>query len=204
MAERWGYGSTVGLEAGAKARSNFFFSLGLYSLFSGAVDTEGILAPLASNGGFLITDDGVVSEPRVLGTGLLIPLRLGYLWGWGPNPNSGPFVSLGGQFLRYRFDFRSSDGSVAGLTDDYERGYDHLVSGWGLTQSLGYRLFSSQGYVNFAAGIELSQNFTRYRRAYHFASGPPDPRLRLDLLWGFFVAWTFPLYQRAPDRVYYY
>lgn len=203
--ERWGYISQFGMDIGVKGKSNFFASVGTYALFTQFVNTEGVLDPLLSSG-FITTDDGVVSEPRVLGTGLVVPLRIGKIFPVGPRPNdnSGWVISLGGQFLRYRFDFRSSDGEVAGLEGDYEKGYDHLVSGYGLNQSLGYRLFNNRGDVNFMLGLEFSQNFTRHRRPVHFATGPTSDELRTDLLWGFFAAWTFPLYERAPNRVYYY
>ncbi len=205
MAEDWGYFSNVGAEAGIKTRQNFSFSIGFHSLFTQTVKTAGILDPLL-NDGFLTTDEGVVSQPRVLGVGWMIPARIGKIFPIGPRPNdnSGIYLSVGGQFLRYRFDFRSGDGPVGGLAGAYEDGYDHLRSGWGLNQSLGYRYYSNRGDVNFKAGIELAQNYTLNRRSIHFVSGPAAPSPRWDNLLGFFLTWTYPLYERAPSRVYYY
>lgn len=205
MNDRWNFTSSFGLDVGIKYRNNFFISVGTYALFTQFVETDSILDPLLSSG-FLTTDEGVVSEPKVLGTGIIAPFRLGKIFPIGPRPNdnSGLVLSIGGQYIRYRFDFRSSDGTVAGLTGDYEKGYDHLASGWGLNESIGYRMFNNRGDINFMVGLEFSQNFTRYQRAYHFATGVPSDALRQDFLWGFFAAWTFPLYEKAPNRVYYY
>lgn len=205
MAERWGYLSTIGMEVGYKWKSNVFLTTGGSFVFSDAVNIEGILDPILTDG-FLITDDGQLTDVRVLGEGLLIPLTAGYILPFGPkpNPNSGFFVSVGAQYFRYRFNIRPIFDEVAGLDGDYAKGYDNLIAGVGVNESIGYRYFGNRNGVNFTFGIEASQNVTRHRRSVLFAIGTPPEDLRTDLLFGFFAAWTFPLFQRAPNRVYYY
>lgn len=205
MAERWGYTSTLGVEVGYQFENGWFLTAGTSFLFSDAVEIDGILDPLLVDG-LLVTDNGLLTEARALGQGLLVPLTLGYILPVGPrpNPNSGFFVQIGGQYLRYRFFIEPIEEDVAGLSGEYRKGYDHLVSGLGVSQAIGYRYFDNRSYINFHLGLELSQNVTRYQRSVHFATGVPPQDLRADLLFGFFAGWTFPLYQRAPNRVYYY
>lgn len=204
ISERWGFTSTAGVELGRKFENNLFLTTGAYYLFCESVDISGVLTPLLADN-LLITDNGLLTDVRARGEGILIPLKLGYILGGPrPNPNSGFFVSVGLQYLRYRFNLQPFEEQVAGLAGDYLKGYDHLVAGLGVVESVGYRYFSNRSLANFIAGITLSQNFTRYRRPVHFATGVPPQDTRLDLLFGFFAGWTFPLYNRAPNRVYYY
>jgi hypothetical protein len=204
ISERWGFTSTAGVEIGRKFENNLFLTTGVSTVFCDAVDVNSVLNPLLVDG-FLLTDNGLLTEVRARGQGMVIPLKVGYIFGGPrPNPNSGFFVSLGGQYLRYRFNLQPFEEEVAGLSNDYLKGYDQLASGFGAIESIGYRFFSNRGMANFTAGLTFSQNFTRYRRAVHFATGNTSQATRVDLMYGFFAAWTYPLYNRAPNRVYYY
>ena len=67
----------------------------------------------------------------------------------------------------------------------------------------GYRFFDKRNYVNFAIGLELSQNFTRSRRSINIDTGLRDDRARLDLLGGITATWTLPIYAKSGRRIYY-
>jgi hypothetical protein len=205
MADRWGYTSTLGAAVGYKFKNNLILTGGVSFLFSDGVRIDSILDPLLVDG-LLITDNGLLTQTRSWGQGLLVPVTLGYILPVGPRPNSnsGICVTLGAQYLRYRLFIEPIEENIAGLSGDYRKGYDHLVAGIGISESISYRYFSNRGFVNFHVGLEVSQNFTRYQRSVHFATGPPSQALRQDLLFGLFAGWTFPLYERAPNRVYYY
>jgi len=205
MGERWGFTSALGVELGHKFKNNVFLTAGVSPLFSEAIDIQGILDPLLVSGNFFIADNGLVTGIRAIGNGWLVPIQIGKIIPFGrSNANSGLVLAVGVQYLHYRFAFRSQEESVAGLQGDYRKGYDRLTTGIGIAQRVGYRFFSNRGDVNFTLGLEFSQNFTQNRRSVHFSTGAASKETQLDYLLGFYAAWTFPIYERAPDRTYYY
>jgi hypothetical protein len=212
LADRFGYSSTVGGEVGLKLRNRFFAQVGCRFLFGNQVKEE-IAGNITSLQGTIETGftpmaigtDGRWYEVRVYQRGLVIPLQFGYVLPiLGKNPNSGVYVEAGGQFLLHNVRIEVPGNAVPGLYGDYSKGYDRLASGFGTTQGIGYRLHNNQRLINFIAGFEFSQNFTQGRRDFQFDTGLPNKDKRLDLMWGFKVAWVFPIYQAAPEDVYYY
>ncbi len=206
LGQRFGYLSCMGLQSSIKFANNFYLSGGVQVLFGDVVKENDVLRHIAEQGGLLIGNTGVLTGYRINATGWLVPLSIGKIFPIFPghNPNSGVYVEIGGQYLRHRLGFQSYDDDVVQITGDYRKGYDRLTAGFGLRQSVGYTFFDPKGYVNFSIGLDLSQSFTRGQRTIQFDTGLPDDTPRLDLLTGLRASWTFPLYQRAPDRSYYY
>lgn len=205
MGDRFGYLSTLGLEGGYKFANNFYLTSGFHVLFSDRVRETDMLDGISTPSGFLVSDDGTLTDVQFQGRGWSIPVTAGKIFPIIPlhNPNSGLFLELGGQFIQHRVFFRTPGGKVAAISDDYQKGYDRLTNGWGLRQAIGYRFFANNGNVNFAIGLTFSQHFTRNRRGINIDTGLPDDGQRRDLLTGFCFSWTYPLYRRAPSKVYY-
>ncbi|MEZ4825968.1 MAG: hypothetical protein R3C61_06695 [Bacteroidia bacterium] len=206
LSARFGYCSQLGMDAGYKFGSGLYLSTGVKAFFSDGVKEDGLLSNLIVPGGFLIANNGTLTGIRILGTGLLVPLSLGKIFPVNSrhNLNSGFYAELGGQYLQHKISLFPTDEKVAAISGDYKKGYDRLTSGFGIREAAGYRYFSNNGYLNFSVGLEFSQNFTRSRRSINFDTGQQDTPRRVDLLSGFSVGWIFPLYQRAPDKVYYF
>lgn len=206
LGERFGFNSQVGVDIGVKFASNFYVGTGFHALFSDSVNMEGVLDPLLASGGFLVTDNGLLSDTRVLQSGFVIPVSIGKIFPIvsGHTPNSGLFVEIGGQFLMHKINIRATEDDVAGLEGEYIKGYDRLTSGLGVRESIGYRYFAKNGMVNIAIGLDFSQHLTRSRRSIDFSTGIQDTSQRLDLLSGIRFSWTFPLYRRAPSQAYFY
>jgi hypothetical protein len=93
---------------------------------------------------------------------------------------------------------------VPALEGDYLKGYDRLTSGFCLSEFVGYQLLSNSRLLNFFAGVELYQGFTRSRRDWNIDQVKKDDSPRLDLLSGIRVGWVLPLYRRAPKEFYIY
>ena len=212
LAERYGYSNVVGGEVGVKFKNRLYLHAGGRFLFGSDVQER-----IAGNITFLvgsnetgytpmiIAADGRRTEVRLYERGIVIPVVAGYQLPFlGINPNSGLYVEAGGQYIRHKVRIEVPGNTVPGLFGDYTKGYDRLSSGFGLVEGIGYRLHSNSRLVNFTLGIECSQNFTRGRRDIQFDTGLPDKGKRIDMMFGFKAAWVFPIYQSAPDDLYYY
>jgi hypothetical protein len=203
-ASRASYVSFAGISLGLKFRSNWYLSGSYATLFTEALETEGLLGPLITSDNFLIADDGSIVEVGYLlgghqilaGGGKIFPLA------FAPNRNCGLYIEGGGGWLQHKFSFRTLGAQVSALEGEYARGYDRLSGGLGLWQGLGYRHFSNSGQVNFAAGFCFGQYATRGMRSAIFPDGGPDRRQGWDLVYGFRLSWGFPLYSRAPEKAY--
>lgn len=205
MAARYGFNSQVGAEVIFKGRHNFYVTTGWYFLFSDSVAQPGVIDPLLIPGNFAIGDNGLLSAVGIMQRGFVVPLSIGKIFPIikSHNPNSGLYVELGGQFIQHKTHLRAIDERVTLLSGDYRKGYDKMSNGLGIREMIGYRYFSKGGNVNFAAGFVFSQNFTRNRRSVDFITGQRNDELRMDLLSGFRVSWTYAFYRRAPNSVYF-
>ena len=205
MAARFGFTSSIGIEAGYKLPSNFYLTGGLRFLFSETVYENDIFRSISNNSGLLLADDGTLSDLRFQQRGVLIPLSIGKIFPIIPNlnPNSGIYIEIGTQFIQHRIHFRTLGTQVAAISGAYRKGYDRLTNGFGLREGFGFRFFDNRGYVNFSIGFELSQNFTQNRRTINLDTGLADKRKRKDYLSGIHASWIFPIYKRAPNKVYF-
>ncbi len=205
MQDRYGYSSLVGIEGGVKFYNQWMLSTGLYGFFTDAVRETDMLNDLITDSGFLVTDDGQLVGVNIQGRGIAVPLKVGRMFSgpFAPNPNCGFYVEVGGQYLRHRIKTRPAGARVAGITNQYTKGYDRLSAGFGVVETLGYRYLSNRGGVNFSLGITASQNFTQGRRSIQFDTGQPYLSARRDDWVGFFASWIFPVYNKAPESVYY-
>ena len=57
--------------------------------------------------------------------------------------------------------------------------------------------------INFFGGFEFTQGFLQGRRVWLYDLEKPGTGNRLDLLSGFRIGWTLPLYKRTPNEFYY-
>lgn len=204
MADRFGYSSALGVDLAWKFENQFYAGIGGHAWFSEAIQDTQLLRNL-STGGFLIGDNGQLTDVRILGSGFVIPIKGGrqFTLPIMPNPNTGFYLEVGGQFLYHHIKMNPQSETVSAIDKEYAKGYDRLVYGFGLVEGFGFRYLGSKGYLNFSIGLELSQNFTRGRRSLHFDTGQVGTEKRLDLLGGLHFSWIFPLYERAASAVYY-
>jgi hypothetical protein len=220
-AQRAGFTNLMGGEIGIKLKRNFFALTGAYFLLSDVSKEESMLDGLAftyrfqnTNGsvsiayGF-IDANGNVHQPSFTVQGFAVPLKFGYIFNQlkfskKENPNSGPFIAIGGQFIQHKVSFKLGSDQIPWNDKSYLRGYDRLTNGFGLLQSIGYQYFSNQRFLNFNIAFEASQHFTQNRRPLNFDTNTVDNRRRMDILWGFRVGWSLPLYNVAAEKFYYY
>lgn len=205
MAKRFGYTSTAGMLVGYKWESNYYVYGGAHTLFGGRIREDSILKNITVEG-YLVDNEGNFVAPRPSETGFILPFAVGKVFntGFAPNKNSGIYAELGGQFIQHRIWYNVPRNRIPSLTKEYQKGYDRLTNGFGVTEAFGYRNFSNNSFYNFSIGFEFSQNFTQNRRSLDFDTGIRDTRKRIDLLFGVTVNWIFPIYKQADDKIHYY
>jgi hypothetical protein len=212
LAKRFGYTSQIGVEGGLKFQSNFYFYSGLKFMFGNDIREEVArnVVQLVGNSSagystMAIGADGRYYSVRFFQRGFTIPFVVGKIFPLSKrNLNSGIYVDLGAQFIQHKIWISAIGDNVPYLSKPYVKGYDRLTNGLGIVEGFGYRYFGNNRLTNFFLGVELSQNFTQNRRDFNFDTGVRDDSKRLDLLYGFKVGWTFPIYQSAPEKEYYY
>ena len=207
MADRFGFVSEVGGNVTWKPKGRFFYTAGATMLFGEQVKETSMLDAFKIGTGddyYVITEEGQPTQLRYQCRGLMIPLTVGCLLPiMAPNPNSGLYVELGGQYLRHKVHLRTTDGNFPAIMEGRAKGYDRLTTGLGVREVVGYRFIGNGGFTNFSIGLEFSQNWTRNRRSVNVDTGLADPRQRMDMLAGAFVTWHFPRYNRLGKQYYY-
>jgi hypothetical protein len=205
LADRFGFTSAIGGGLGYKFKSNIYLAASARYLFGGTLKEDDILDAITTAGGLIvIADNGNLAEVRLQERGWVLPFAIGRIFPLNPaNQNSGLYVEIGGQFIEHRIAITMPDQEPAALSRAHKKGYDRLTNGFGLRQAAGYRFFDKRNYLNFAIGLEFSQNFTRNRRSINIDTGLRDDRSRLDLLGGIIATWTLPLHASGPKKIYY-
>ncbi len=205
FADRFGFTSILGFEAGYKFDSNWYVQGGFSFMLNSPSREDSILTSLLTPGGFIINDGGSPTEVRQFQQGFIVPISIGRIFSVIPshNPNSGFFVEVGAQFIQHKIQFRPLDGPVSFLSERNKKGYDRLTNGFGLRQAFGYKYYSNNGYFNFTLGFDFSENFTQNRRLINIDTGLRDDRQRFDFLGGFTASWTLLIYDKAPAVHYY-
>lgn len=213
LADRFGFASVIGGEAGFKLKNNWMINVGGRFLFGTTVRervAENVTVDIGSDetgySQHAIGADGRYYELRFYQRGIVVPVTVGKIIRIGKklNPNSGLFIEGGGQFFQHKILMEVIGNNVPFLDKEHRKGYDRLTNGLGLVEGIGYRHFSRRRAVNFFIGLEASQNFTRSRRTINYDTGMRDDRLRLDLMFGIKAGWTFPIYESAPEDEYFY
>ena len=221
LADRFGYTNLLGADVGYLHKSHWYVLGGFHFMFGENVKQQNQLDELAmlnvwptDQGGVFydygfVDGNGNVHQPNYFQRGYVVPLRIGKIFPAlrmfkGVNENSGPFVELGAQFIQHkiRIDFDTEEAPF--LSDEMLKGYDRLTNGFGALQTIGYRLFSNNRYINLTLALEFSQNFTQNRRSLNYDTNTVEDETRVDLLYGLRVKWSFPLYRTAPEKYYYY
>ncbi len=211
LSDRYGFTSLAGGSLGLKMKSNFYFRAGILMLFGGVVREPIASNVLIINGnertgyvGSGIGTDGKFKDVFFFERGYTIPFSAGRIFSSGKktNPNSGIFLEIGAQFIQHKVRLEVPSSSVPVVDPELRYGYDRLTNGFGCTQNLGYVHHGKTRFINFYAGISLSQNFTQGRRDIQFDTGLPDNQPRTDLLFGLRVGWSF-LIARGDNEGYY-
>ncbi|MEZ4791414.1 MAG: hypothetical protein R2811_15565 [Flavobacteriales bacterium] len=205
LAERFGSNNNVGLATWRKLRNNITLGAEGSFIFGNQVREPGILGNVLNSAGQILDEDGVMADVFLFQRGWSAFATVGRIFPlFGPNPNSGLHLKLGGGYLRHKVRVQTQENVVPQLEDEYLKGYDRLTAGPAGLLYLGYQHFANKGRVNFHIGLELIAGKTTSLRAYNFDTEQFNKAHRFDLLSGLRLGWTLPIYKKKDTGFHYY
>ena len=199
LAENFNYMFTLGGKAQFIFSNNLAFGLVGDHFFSDAIGRD-VVSNLREEEGFIIDRFGELADVQQGMRGFFLGGSVSYLLPMLKNyKRSGIEVRFEGGYLQHWIRFRTIGGQIPALSGDYVRGYDRMTSGVAFRQYIGYRHLARNRLFNFYGGFDFMQAFTRNRRGFNFDTGEADTKNRLDLLVGFRVGLTIPIYIYSID-----
>ena len=204
--ERFGLLNHLGLFAGWKTAKNWVYGVEGSFIFGGDVRVTGLFDDLVDSKGNITDMNGDIATVRVLARGFHINASVGKIFPvLSPNKNSGIYVNAGLGYLSHKLRIETQDHVVPSIELDYKKGYDRLTAGLNTHQFIGYAYMANQGAINFYGGFYIQEGYTYNQRRVFFdqpeTEVPQD--MRLDIQYGFKVAWVIPIYKRVPKTFYY-
>lgn len=203
LANKYGLTHCLGPSFSTKTSKNWKFTAGLDIIVGNNIKVDP-LAKISADNGNLINGKGTFEPLQYQQRGFRATFRGGKVFPlFGPNPNSGLLLQVGAGFLQHKIRYNTQSQSVFQLKDDYTKGYDRLTNGLAFTQTVGYLNLSDNKLINFRVAFQLTEAFTKNRRAWNFDQMRKPDEQRLDLLYGIKVTWSWPIYDKASEGYYY-
>lgn len=206
LADRYGLLNHVGLFAGYKTSRNWIYGVDGNFIFGNDIRVTGLFDHLVDSKGNITDMNGDIALVTVLSRGFNVNAVVGKIIPvLSPNKNSGIYLNAGVGYLAHKMRIETTDQVVPQIELDYKKGYDRLTSGVNVSEFIGYAFMANQGIVNLYAGFYAQQGFTYNRRTVFFDQPdvPVPSEMRLDLQYGFKLAWLVPIYKRVPKDYYY-
>ena len=203
LSERFGNDISVGLVFQWKFKNNWLAGFDGTFFFSDNVKEKYFLDQYKTADGNIIDGNGDYSIVSLSERGVKLELKGGKIFPViGPNRNSGLMTTLGIGYIQHKILIETPQGPIPYIEDEYRKGFDRLTNGFCLTEFMGYIHFGNKRLVNYYAGLEFTQAFTKNKRELNFDSGIKDDKQRTDLFFGIRIGWVFPLYRRNADKIY--
>lgn len=204
MEDRFGFSSSVGTGVTIKTRENWLLGVEGCFIFGSKIFDTTLFKNITTSDGFIINNDGSPATVNTYERGFNVSAHVGRVFSiWSPNRNCGPYITLGVGLLQHKIKIQTKGGVIPQLTKEYIKGYDKLTNGISFNEFLGYMFLGNKRRVNFFAGFEFTQAFTKSRRSYDFDLMKKDNTQRLDMLYGFRAGWILPIYKKRATDFYY-
>ena len=205
LSDRFGRNSSVGGSLDyLTEKGNLIFGIKGGILF-GNIVKENVLTSISPSG--ILTGNNQVQANVVLRQrGLYTSALFGKLFALlKNNKRSGIRATIGLGLLQHKIRVQEDPESFTPqIAGDYAKGYDRLSNGLAITEFIGYQHLSKNRLINFYAGFEFMQGFTKNRRSVNFDTMSKDDTSRTDLLLGFKMGWTLPFYiGDNPEEIFY-
>ena len=203
MAQRWGFTNTIGADIDFKLKNNLIFGVDGGFMFGNSLKDMTIFTNVINSYGTITGLSGAPADVFLYMRGMNVNANIGYVFNkLGHNANSGLWINVGVGFMAHKIRIESLYDDVVNLEGDYRKGYDKLTMGLNTKQFIGYLYQADHRFLNFYAGLEFTQGFTRNIRNYNFDTKGPENDLRLDLVHSIKVGWMIPIYQSETKEYY--
>jgi hypothetical protein len=206
LARQFGGNSAIGGGIMFKTSSNWLFGAEGNFMFGGTVkNSDSLLLPISTPEGLIIDANGYYADIIFYERGYNFTGKIGKLIPLlTPNPNSGFLILAGGGFLQDKIRIHNPDNTAPQLLGDYKKGYDRLNNGFVMTASLGYLYIGNTRLLNFYAGFEFMQAWTKNKREFDFNTGTFDNSSFNTRFYAIKVKWIIPFNRRSPKEYYLY
>ena len=203
LSERFGPHIIVGGGYQYKFENNVLFGASAHYFFGNTVNEEGLLQNILTESGYVIGNDGFLYTPVTGEQGFDAALQIGHITKlFAVNPNSGVTWLAGVGMLEHAISFYIDEAYVPQLSNTYQKGYDRLSNGFMLNQYIGYYVFSNKNFVNFRAGFEFQEAFTKNRRGVDFDTQAMDTDTNFDLMITLKLGWNLCIFEKPKRRFY--
>lgn len=204
-AERFGNFWSLGLGFNYKTKTNWVYAFDYNFVYSDKIKEDSILRFVDTEFRQLVDVAGQYAELYQYHRGHNFQFKVGKLIPTKAiNPNSGFLVSVGTGYMQHKVKYAATGNEIPHLSKEYRKGYDRLTAGLLLSESVLFQFFSDNRLVNFSAGFEFGQGFTRSLRSYDFDLQSSNQGQRVDLYYGFKINWVLPLYKKMAQEFYFY
>ncbi len=203
LADRFGPHAIVGGGYQYKTNKNWLYSISGAFIYGSAVKEDTIVNNLKNEEGYIVGTDGLQYDPILWESGFTASVQVGKITNLlSINPNSGVTFMGGIGFLQHNIWIYIDETAIPQLSEEYKKGYDRLSNGIAFNQYIGYYLFSNKYFVNFRAGIEITEGITQNRRSINYDTQVKDDATRIDMMVNFKLSWNLPIFEQ-PTRKFY-
>lgn len=204
LSDRFGRHGIVGLACHRKQPKGFSIGLNANVIFGSDVDAFHIISDLVNTDGFITGTDGLQADVSILMRGIKSGITFGKTFNiLSTNPNSGLLIEGGLGYLQHKIRYEDIQNTVPQFDGEYVKVYDRLSSGIYLEQFVGYQYLDKRRLINFYAGINFIEGFTKNRRSVNFNAQSVEAN-RFDVSIGLKAGWIIPFYSEAVDNDRYY
>ncbi len=185
LSKRFGGSNTVGFTTAYKFGNNYQIQSGINAIFSGKVKENGIFDTMVGSTGYLVDVNGNLAEIKMYERGIIWHLDVGKVIPINKfESNSGILLTAGAGFMQHYIKYTFQRTVLPQLEGEYAKGYDRLTNGLMLRGFAGYQRIDPKAMLNFVAGIEILNGFTKNRRSFNFDTRTADNTSRNDLMLG--------------------
>jgi len=205
LAKRFGAASSVSPAFFFKTKNNWLAGLSFSYMFGNKIKQDSLFHNLKTSTDEIIDGNGTYAQVYTFQRGIYPAFYIGKIFNFlSSNPNSGPCIMLSAGLFQHKIRIDNPLNAAPQLRDDYRKGYDRLTNGLGISEFVGYYYFSDNRILNFYAGFESLQAWTKCRRDYNFDDMSVDNSKRFELSTGFKVGWIIKLSGRNKKDYFYY
>lgn len=199
LAQRFGNNLAVG--GGAeyiRLPSGWLINLNASYIFGNVVN-EDVLSKIRTSDGNIITDINTYADISLRERGLYTGANIGKIIKIHDDGNhfGGIRLTLGAGWLYHKIRLQDNQNNVPQLATAYAKGYDRFTAGIAITQFIGYQMVSRDRTLNFYAGFEATEGFTKNQRGFNFDTQQRDDKKRQDILYGVKIGWQIILFSNT-------